>query len=195
MHAQDEKPKSKDATKAIREFEKVNERLSREYLNERDKLDTEHNARFEANRTQLLAALQAALEKEAKAINLEEANRINRVLEVRKANNTDLPSVDNRQGRGRSSMKSLPDSMLGDWVGTWGTTGNTFGFHLSKTEDKNYGKITFKDERILLMERRGERMELIPYNESIIVLGYSRSKRKHPDSTLPNHIGVATRKK
>ena len=194
IHAKDEELKSKDAINAIQQFETNNERLKRAYLDERDKLDAKHMAIFNENRSELLAALQAALEVEAKAINLEEANNINRILMARKAIESKLPDLTINYKSGQPSLKRLPDTMLGDWHGNWGTTGNRIELHLTEAGDSNYGKVTFQNHRILLMERSSEYAELIPHNDKILILGYSRNKGRHPLSTLPNHIGLLSRK-
>ena len=47
------------------------------------------------------------------------------------------------------------------------------------------------DEKIAKLE--SEYTELVPHNGGILVLGYSRSKRRHPYKTLPNHVGFVTR--
>ena len=195
IRAQEFELHSRPAINTIREFKKSTLRLNREYLKEREKLDAKYLAKLDSNKSGVVAALQTALEQEAKKVNLKEANRINDALTAHKNRASVLPNPTAGSRIRHEDLTALPSTMVGDWVGKWGTTGNPFEFHLSGDSDSQYGPITFQGQRVLLLERQSEYVELIPYNGNLIVLGYSRSKRKHPNKTLPNHVGLASRVK
>ena len=152
------------------------------------KLESEFNKEASALTSETCETLEA-LQKAIAGDDLDLAVAIrDQVAKIKERNSSPLvkTKVAPKQNR-------IPKSLLGKWSGKWGTTGNSIKLDLVEQGDRVMGNVTTTDDRLLLMHAKSEYTELVPHNGGILVLGYSRSKRRHPYKTLPNHVGFVTR--
>ncbi|QNN22655.1 hypothetical protein HED60_10375 [Planctomycetales bacterium ZRK34] len=148
--------------------------------------DAIHQRTLADAQRQFIADLDEAKVDATKAGNLDEAVRLRDAIQAQRKT---MPAAE--------ADNPFRD-IAGTWSFEWGTTGNRVSFVLNQNGQavftKDHRQLTIQDGRLLwISDSSDTSLELISANDRLIVLGWSRSKGRHPLKNQPNHVGIATR--
>ncbi len=189
---------------STRDYDSALKKLQLDYRKQRAKLDGKYVASERALRDALIESLTATMVAAAKDVDLKAANELKSQIDGLTAKQA-LPSQFRELDRTRNMRilesfrrGKIPDELVGEWQGRWGTTGNRIflrvvadGVFYKGDAEKSF---SFLDGRLLhIPQGNREGHEIVPFKDGLLVLGWSDVQRASPVGSTPNHVGFVKR--
>lgn len=168
---------SQNAKDAIEAFDLLKKDLDEKLESHRERVRTDYLARLAQLKDDLLSKLKAARDEEAKKVNLDEANAIQRAITDYEAAELIFPTIGSSSPSPASSTLAFP---VGQWSGNWGS-GEQVSLVINKDDTiSGRWKLQKVDGRMLAIDSQNQlQLELIPYSNRLVVLGWTGIKEDH----------------
>lgn len=169
---------SEEAVKAVENYEQLQEELDEGVASHWRKVRDKHLERLAKGKEALVASLEAARDKAAKQVDLDEANALQKAIDSFEAAELSFPIA--------FPEFATSDFPTGQWDGSWGVSGTRLSLDIDEQGVVNGGRWTLRkvNRRLLGIDTQNEvHLELIPGPHRLVLLGWS-----NPDEIFKDNM-------
>lgn len=194
----DEFGESMSVDRWVSNAEAINSAAARKALSEFRKevsnLDADYSKGFDKARSALITKFEKARAEASKNDKLDDALKIRESMAELKQINV------SRVGKSRTPDVAVNGDLrfvVGQWQGTWGTTGNRLLVTISEDGTLVYEgdrlRLAMRNNRLLAIDAQHQNFEIIPSGNRLIVLGWTVSSDRNPLTDQPDHVAILVR--